>query len=338
MKPLLPWALSALTLVLSQIAHAEAITVTPDNFTRAESDRFFAGVVKQGAFGKLRHVRELMPLNNQTVVRGNRDTLYSSGVFDLDAGPVTVVLPEAGQRFRSLIAIDQDHYLHGVVYQAGRYTFSRAQVGTRYLLIGLRTLVEPTNEQDMRAAHALQDATRVEQAAIGRYEIPDWDDASQTAVRKALLALGATLPDADRSFGTRDQVDPVRHLIGTATAWGGNPEREASYLMVTPTRNDGRTVYRLTVRDVPVDGFWSISVYNADGYFQANPLNAYTLNNLTAKRSVDGSVEVQFGGCDGRIANCLPITEGWNYQVRLYRPRAEILDGRWQFPEAKPQG
>jgi hypothetical protein len=27
---------------------------------------------------------------------------------------------------------------------------------------------------------------------------------------------------------------------------------------------------------------------------------------------------------------------GWNYMVRLYRPRAEILNGTWKFPDAKP--
>jgi hypothetical protein len=34
--------------------------------------------------------------------------------------------------------------------------------------------------------------------------------------------------------------------------------------------------------------------------------------------------------------NCLPIMDGWNYTVRLYRPRAEILDGSWTFPAISP--
>ena len=34
--------------------------------------------------------------------------------------------------------------------------------------------------------------------------------------------------------------------------------------------------------------------------------------------------------------HCLPIMEGWNYAVRLYRPRPEILDGSWKFPSAEP--
>ena len=94
-------------------------------------------------------------------------------------------------------------------------------------------------------------------------------------------------------------------------------------------------MYRLTVKDVPVDGFWSVSVYNKDGYFQKNARNAYTVNNVTARPNADGSVTIQFGG-DESVPNCIPIMPGWNYVVRMYRPRQEILDGTWKFPEAQP--
>ena len=140
-------------------------------------------------------------------------------------------------------------------------------------------------------------------------------------------------PRGQEKFGTKAEVDPIRHLIGTAAAWGGNPDKDATYLNITPAKNDGTTVYKLNVRDVPVNGFWSVSVYNAEGYYEENPYDAYTLNNLTAKRSDDGSIAIQFGGCDGKIPNCLPVVKGWNYTVRLYRPRAEILSGKWKFPE-----
>ena len=139
-----------------------------------------------------------------------------------------------------------------------------------------------------------------------------------------------------RAGGRRGEVDPIRHLIATASLWGLNPDKDAIYLNVTPKQNDGKTVHKLTVKDVPVDAFWSISVYNQEGYFEKNEHNAYTLNNLTAKKNDDGSVSVQFGGCDGKTPNCLPITPGWNYIVRLYRPRKEVLDGTWKFPEAQP--
>jgi len=86
---------------------------------------------------------------------------------------------------------------------------------------------------------------------------------------------------------------------------------------------------------VPVDGFWSISLYNADGYYENNQYDAYSLNNITSKKSADGSVAIQFGSCNGETPNCPPIMPGWNCTVRLYRPRAEILEGTWTFPEAQ---
>ena len=315
---------------------AEAIPVTVDNFIRAETDMIFAGGVNTQGLGRFLHHREPVPID-YPVVRPNRDTLYSLSIFDLDAGPVTITLPDAGLRFMSLQVIDEDHYTPEVIYGAGSYTFTREKIGTRYVSLGVRILVDPADPEDLRQVHALQDAIAVTQpGGPGRFEVPSWDPASQKKVRDALLALAETLPDTRHTFGARDQVDPVRHLIGTAFAFGGNPEKDALYLNITPSRNDGTTVHRLTVKDVPVDAFWSISVYDAEGHFQKNALDDYTLNNTIAKKNPDGSVTVQFGGCDGRIVNCLPTIPAWNYMVRLYRPRAEILNGTWTFPEARP--
>jgi hypothetical protein len=336
MKRVIVALLAVASTLAAQTGSSKALLVTPDNYSRAETDRQFGVVVKEVGVGKFHHVREPQAIDKQLVVRGNRDTLYSGAVFDLDAGPVAITLPDAGKRFMSMQVIDQDHYVVAVVYGAGRHTYSKERVGTRYIVAGIRTLVDPGNPQDLRKAQALQDAIAVEQRSPGRFEVPDWDASSRSKVGDALIALAATIPDTRRMFGAKGEVDPVRHLVGAATGWGGNPEKDAMYLTVVPALNDGRTVHRLTVKDVPVDAFWSISVYNSKGYFERNSFDAYTINNLTGKPEADGSIAIQFGGCDGRIPNCLPITPGWNYWVRLYRPRAEILDGRWQFPEVKP--
>jgi len=316
----------------------DSVPVTADNFVRAETDRAFSAVVKDNGFGKFNHSRTPTPLDKQLVPRQNRDTLYSTAVFDLDAGPVTITLPDAGKRFMTLMTIDEDHYVVEVVYDSKPHTYTRQQVGTRYLLVAGRTLVDPADPKDVEEVHKLQDAIKVDQpGGAGRFEVPKWDPVSQKKVRDALLVLNETLPDLRRAGGRRGDVDPVRHLIATASAWGLNPDKDAIYLNVTPAKNDGTTVYKLVVKKVPVDGFWSISLYNAQGYFEPNTDNAYTLNNITAKKNADGSVTIEFGGCDGKTTNCLPIMKGWNYIVRLYRPHKEILDGTWKFPDAQPQ-
>jgi hypothetical protein len=307
-----------------------------DNFVRAESDLYFGNFAKEGGgLAKLVHRREPASIDNQTVIRLNRDTLYSSAVLDLDAGPVTVTLPDAGSRFMSLMAVSQDHYTT-TVYGAGPHIYDKDGVGTRYVLIGIRTLVDPSDPKDLAEVHALQDAVSVSQQSTGTLELPSWDATSQKKVRDALIELQTTLPDFRKAFGTKDEVDPIRHLLATAAAWGGNPDKDAVYLNITPANNDGTTVYKLDVKDVPVDGFWSVSLYNAEGYYEKNEYNAYSINNITAKKGDDGAIAIQFGGCDGKVANCLPIMKGWNYTVRLYRPRAEILDSSWKFPEPQP--
>jgi hypothetical protein len=323
----------------SPSASDNTVPVTADNFTRAETDTYFANIVKEaGGLGKFFHRREIEPIDKQIVIRGNRDTLYSAAVFDLDAASVTVTLPDAGKRFMSMIVIDEDQYTPAVYYGADTHTFTKEQIGTRYLMLALRTFIDPNDPEDLKKAHALQDAVKIDQRDPGMFAVPNWDPVSHKKVRDALLILASTLPNSDRGFGTKEQVDPVRRLILSASAWGGNPDSEAKYLNVTPSGNDGHTVYKLTVpRDVPVDGFWSITVYDAQGRFEQNKYDAYSLNNLTAKKSADGSVAVQFGGCDGRISNCLPTVPGWNYMVRFYRPRIEILNATWKFPEAQPQ-
>ena len=328
------------TLVLCALGGAQAgpndrpVAVTPGNFVRAESDLYFSGVVKDGGFGKFMHRREPTLVAKQTIIRMNRDTLYSAAVFDLDAGPVTITLPDPGKRFLSMQVIDEDEYTPEVYYGGAVRTLTKDQIGTRYALVGVRILVNPDDPKDVETVHALQDAIEISQpGGPGKFTIPNWDASSQVKVRKALLSLGATVPDTKGMFGPRGKVEAVRHLIGSATAWGGNPEQDALYLNVIPPKNDGKTVYKLNVKNVPVDGFWSISVYDAKGYFAPNAQNAYSLNNLTAKAGDDGSFAIQFGGCDGRIANCLPTPPGWNYLVRLYRPRREILNGAWTFPE-----
>jgi hypothetical protein len=90
---------------------------------------------------------------------------------------------------------------------------------------------------------------------------------------------------------------------------------------------------------VPADGFWSLTVYNTEGYLQPNQHKRLIgEQHHREKKSPDGWVAIQLGGCDGKIQNCLPITPGWNYTVRLFRPRAEILYGTWSFSVGSARG
>jgi hypothetical protein len=108
------------------------------------------------------------------------------------------------------------------------------------------------------------------------------------------------------------------------------------YFSFNPEKNDGQTAYTLTLpKDVPVEAFWSVTVYNKDGFFTPNDLNAYSFNSITSKRNGDGTVTIHFGG-DPKADNFLPITKGWNYIVRCYLPGWQILEGNWTPPQPMP--
>ena len=132
-------------------------------------------------------------------------------------------------------------------------------------------------------------------------------------------------PAFDHAFGRKDAVDPLKHLLGTAAGWGGLPEQEAFYLNVDPGFPPGE--YRLTVaRRARSTGSGRSRSTTPAGYFEANDRNAYSVNNITGTPNADGAITVHFGGCGDDRPNCLPIMDGWNYAVRLYRPRPEILE------------
>lgn len=307
------------------------IKVNADNFVRAETHRMFADLQRDaGGVNRFRHNREPASVDEQTVIRLNRDTLYSFGVVDLATG-ATLSLPDAGGRYLSAMIVNEDHYINRVLHVPGRHELSADELGSRYVVVAVRMLVDPRDPDDLGAVAALQDQVRIEAGEGTPFAMPDYDGPSFDRTRSALLALAADMTSFERSFGRREDVDPVHHLIGAAAGWGGLPDSEATYVGVDPRLPVGE--YQLRVGpDVPVDGFWSISVYNAEGFFEPNDAGAYSVNSITAVRDADGGVTVRFGGDGDAARNSVPIVEGWNYLVRLYRPRPEVLSGEWSFP------
>jgi len=324
------------TMLFVPHAYGDGVQVNVLNYIRAESDMQFKGyAAKAGGLGKMLHLREAYSVENQVTIRGNRDTLYSMAVLDLQS-PATVSKPESPDRFQSLLVISQDHYMPVLKHGGGDVTLTMDNVGTRYVAILFRTFADPNDPEDMKKAHALQDKIKVTQESPGKLELPDWDVESLTKIRQQLNQFAAAMPDTSKAFGAKGQVDPIQHLIGSAFGWGGNPQRGAAYYTFEPKKNDGKTPYTLTMpQDVPVEGFWSVTIYNKDGFLEKNDLSAYSYNSVTAKRNNDNSVTIHFGG-DPSKANYLPLTEGWNYIIRCYLPGTTIIEGDWTPPAPEP--
>lgn len=305
------------------------IPVNVQNFKRAESNVMFSRLSAGFGLGEWNHTYELKPLDDQPIIRQNRDTLYSSVVVDVRED-VTVTLPDAGDRYISVWVINQDHYGPVILRDAGDHVLTRELIGSDYAVLVVRILVDPADAADIAEVNRLQDALRLTGGGTGPFPLPDYDEQSQTETREAILTLARGVSKYDHSFGTAEEVDPIMHLLGTASGWGGLPEYEATYISVN--ENMPVAEYRLRLKDVPVDAFWSVSLYNAAGYFEENDLGVNSINSLTAAKDADGGVTISFGEQLEGVANALPIMPGWNYVLRLYRPRPEVLDGTWVSP------
>ena len=323
--------LGALFLSVSTTAFAAEVNV--ENFVRAESDTMFRATLASANVnvGEVFHLREPTTSDNQPVIRMNQDTLYSAMVLDLSE-PVRITLPDIDGRYQSVHVINQDHYMF-VEATPGTYDLTEENVGTRFAQVTVRTFADPNDPDDVSKAHDAQDAIVVKGGSAGPFEAPDWDQEALAIGRKALNDFAAGLGfEASRAFGRKDEIEPTSYLIGAAAGWGGLPRSAAMYVMDSVVENDGKTPHKVTIGDVPVDAFWSITIYNVDGYLEANELGVNNYNSVTAKPNDDGSTTIHMGGCeDGRV-NCIPITPGWNFALRMYEPRQEILDGSWTFP------
>lgn len=323
-------------LIFPAVACAEDVTVA--NLVRAETDNMIRENMRAFdiGIGEIIHLREPTTVENQPVIRMNQDTLYSGLVLDLSQ-PATVTLPEIGERYMSMLVISQDHFMRSEA-TPGTYELTEDNVGSRFAFVAFRTFANVSDPDDIAAAHEAQDAINVTGGGKGPFEAPDWDLDQLAMARRALNDVAILGFDATRAFGSKEDTDPVDHLIGAIAGWGGLPAKSAVYLIDAVDQNDGTTPHSVTLKDVPVRAFWSVTVYNGEGYMEANDLGVNSYNNYTAAPSEDGSVTIHFGACDDGRANCLPITPGWNYAVRLYEPEPEILDGSWTFPAIEPAG
>jgi hypothetical protein len=280
------------------------------------------------------HLREPTTPDNQPVIRMNQDTLYSATVVDLSK-PATITLPEVGGRYMSMHVVNQDHYMF-VESEPGAYELTQDTVGTRFALVTIRTFADVTDPEDIAEAHTAQDAIEFSGGGEGPFEAPDWDTGNLAVARKALSDLAVLGFDTTYAFGTKEEVRPIDHLVGAAAGWGGLPRTAAFYILGSVDDNDGATPHDLTVKGVPVDAFWSITVYNVDGYLEANDLGVNSYNKFSADPNKDGSYTIHFGGCSDGRSNCIPISPGWNYAIRMYEPLPETLDGTWRFPSPQP--
>ncbi|MEH6911544.1 MAG: DUF1214 domain-containing protein [Oceanicoccus sp.] len=312
-------------------AQETAILVNADNYARAEAAFQFEAMLKRsGGINTLAHVRHPIPLNRQRNMQMNRDTIYSSAVVDISRG-ATVSFPNSGDRYMSIAIVNEDNYTTAVYHNGEAITLTMEEHGTAFVAVIARVLVDANNPQDVKIANDLQNKIEITASSSNKYQRANYEIDSRKTTRELFRLLGAGLGDATFCNGKKTEVKETRHKICAAIGWGGLPTYEVVYVKNQQQRPLGD--YQLELKDVPVKGFWSISIYNDKGYFQENDYNAYSINNVIAEANEDGSFTINFGEHKNGRKNFLPIMEGWNYVARLYLPSIDVQEGRWLFPE-----
>lgn len=333
-------AICSFTLAVSvtfSVSAGAAETVTPENYIRAEVDFAFADFQKNAGdkINTFFYITEPTPLDQQTVVRMNRDTLYAGAVVDTEGG-ATVTIPEfPDDRYFSVFVIDNDHYAPAVIYEPGTHELPD---DTKYVALVQRIqLMDPSDPDDVALVNELQQQITIDAESADSFPEPKWDKESMLALRaeyeKEFQKFTQYEPDW---MGPRGEVNEKTRHLGVAGAWGLFPEKDAVYINYTGP-SDPDKCYTATYEVPENDAFWSITVYGNDGFMKSD-------NNIVNDRNVtlndDGTFTVYFGSPEqcGDRPNRVDITEGWNFLMRVYRPGPTILKREYQLPDVDVLG
>lgn len=309
-----------------------AKAVTPENYTRAQTDAMFTGLLTNaGGSNKLWYVRNPTPLDQQPVVRMNRDALYAGGVYDAKDG-LTIEFPEMpDDRYASVQIIDNDHYEVIEYYEPGTY---KIETPTRYVFVNVRIqFFDPFDKEEIAMVNKLQDAFIITSPSNQDFPKFSWDKKvldSLTVIYEAESTKYDTYAGMMDVKGKADEK--IRHLAAAA-AWGLFPETEATYLKYTPKSRE-KGCYKATYSVPDNNAFWSITVYGDDGKMKSDK---NLVNSANAKFNNDGTFTVYFGSEEecGDVLNRVDAPEGWNFLLRVYLPGESVLNGEYKLPDVE---
>lgn len=304
--------------------------INVENFTTAETHmymkKFFKKIEKTNMFF---HYRDFDTDN--AVIRMNLDTLYSVAILDASQDDIKLVIPHINDRYFSCCVLDEEHYEVLFTNEGGSYMFPKTN---KYLVCLIRILVKDnSNENEIKIVNNIQDNIYIESNNYStNLSLPDFDFDSYKYTKELINKLFETAPTMSSigMFGKKGEVNELKHIMGVNMGWGGLSEKYAYYESIIPENNDGYQEYSLSFNEVPVNAFWSIIIYDKNGFIIQG--DRQSLNNFTAKKNKDKSYTINFSN-DSQKINQLDIINGWNYTIRMYEPKEEILKGEWKFPE-----
>jgi len=302
-------------------------SVDLSNYKVAESDIAFGNITKLTKINTFFHFPVgKFDLNNQTVVRMNQDTTYSAAIVNASKG-ASITLPESNGRYMSVMVVQNDHYINQVFTTPGTHEI-KVDAGFDFVFVGIRTRVNANDLKDIAEVKALQKAIIISAKATEPHVLPNYDIKQVIALRDKFSAGAAQKGSLNNMQGARGTVDEHMHMLGTAAGWGLLPDKNARYLSYG--QQDGQGCFTANFKIPPFNkgGFFSITMYNADGWmFDKKAI----LNEYNIEFNSDGTFDANFGSCGESAKNNIPIVDGWNFLMRVYQPKITALD-KYEMP------
>jgi len=327
MKPIstISMFIAVLTMVFTTAAYADnSIKVTDENFVHAETAFYFNDQVKTaGGVNKWDHKRHYVAIDNQEVIRMNRDGLYSKMVLDVSKG-ATVVLPKRKDSlYQTIQIINEEHYTLEVMYPGETKELHATQMGSDYVYLVLRTVVADELENGMELAYAKQRAVKVTANSAKPYVPFNYDNDSRLAKRRELITQISTVTQPWKMFGTKDIIDEKTFRIGAAAGWGGLPTTHAAYIVWIKAKGAAAKgkPSQMTIPKPPLQfehgAFYSFTAYDSIGWIATKN---FTINNRRMVMNKDGSVTIRFN--QPGAENNVDVVEDWTLAIRLYMPES----------------
>ena len=314
--------LTILAFATSIQAKPNGVTVTLDNFIHADSTRAYLKELAQsnGKVNVIRRVRELTNADNQDVIRMNRDTLYTRVILDVKGGASITAKKYDGYQNINVIDINHSQIASLTGHGTLKVDESMLTEGHHAYVIVRTGLLRKLPEKEMMAkAHKAQDNISISFHSSEPF-VPsvNYDYESLDVVKYRILKDFALNPKKDtvkNGLGTLKERDPEAARVVVAIGWGALSGKQAVYSSFTGSRE--RETFTITNKPNAYDkGFFSITVYNADGYIAT--IN-YAINSDNMLPNKDGSYTITF------LASGEPVKTGDKNVVRT--PRGKYWTG-----------
>ena len=297
-----------------ELSASSAIVVTQDNFPQAYSNLRFDAIIKQA--GGVNKFLEMPVASSdpakQFVVRMNRDTFYSTSVFDMTGG-IYITIPETDQ-YVSIQVVDENHETQPMIYGPGRH---RLTAKTTHAFVVVRSLDDNARRNLVSEVNSAKP-----------FSVKNWDDVSFEQVAAAGNNIFSKGYDQSKAYSNKESGQTAfMNYVGAAGGWGGAMVQDNVYQIGQYLTSDG--CYEMTFLDPQARDFWSATVYNGDGYLFND--NANISSEMNPAKNQDGTYTVRFG-CDGQPNN-VPIREGnltgrFNVVMRHYGPSDMVKKGQ----------